>query len=145
MATKKAGFDRRKFLKVGGAGLAGLTSVPRWAGALDFADGPRRSKPRDPVVIKSAQLEVMLDRTDALPYEYRLPSLHTHMRGEDYGGQMTATLCRRKPWGFVTSLIEASSVHATDTQADFQLHCIYDGEPAATVAAATLWMAPHST
>ncbi len=132
MATKKTGIDRRKFLKVSGAGLASLATAPRWAGALAFGDSPQRRRPLNPVVIKSAQLEVVLDRDDGLPYEYRLPALQTRMRGEDFGGQMTATLCRRKTWGFVTSLIEASTVNATDTQADFQLHCSYDGQPAVT-------------
>jgi hypothetical protein len=130
MATKTTGIDRRKFLAVSGAGLACLTSAPRWAGALAYGDSPQRSQPLNPVVIKSAQLEVVLDRGDALPFEYRLPALQTRMRGEDHGGQMTFTVCRRKPWGFVTSLVAASSVHATDTQADFQLHCSYDGQPA---------------
>ncbi|HEV2133239.1 MAG TPA: endo-alpha-N-acetylgalactosaminidase family protein [Terracidiphilus sp.] len=130
--TKKSEIDRRKFLKVGGAGLAGLTSAPRWAGTLAFGELPQRRKPDNPVVIKSEQLEVVLDRADGLPYEYRLPTLHTNMRGEDHGGQMTATICRRNPWGFVTSLIEASSVNATDSQADFQLHCSYDGQAAAS-------------
>lgn len=133
MTIRKSRIDRRKFLKLGSAGLAALTSSPRWAGALDLGVGPERSKPVNPVIIKSSQIEVVLDRNDALPFEYRLLALQTRMRGEDHGGQMTATLCRRKPWGFVTSLIEASSVHATDTQADFQLHCSYDGEPAADV------------
>lgn len=133
MATKGTQFDRRKFLKVGGAGLAGATSAPLWARALDRGDLSQRRKPLNAVVIKSAQLEVVLDRNDALPYEYRLPALQTRMRGEDHGGQLTATLCRRKPWGVVTSMIEASSVHATDTQADFQLRCNYDGHPAADV------------
>lgn len=132
MATKKNGIDRRKFLKVSGASLAGFTSAPRWAGALDFGDSPQRSKPLNALVIQSAQLEVVLDRDDALPYEYRLPALKTRMRGEDRGSQMTAMLCRRKPWGFVTSLVEVASVHATDTQADFQLHCNYDGQSAAS-------------
>src|SRR5690348_10513301 len=121
MTGKNSEIDRRKFLKVGSAGLVGLGAGPRWAGSLAFGEPPQRRRPVNPVVIKSAQLEIVLDRTDALPFEYRLPALRTRMRGEDRGGQMTATLCRRKPWGFVTSLTEASSVDATDTQADFQL------------------------
>jgi len=133
MATKETGIDRRKFLKVGGAGVAGLTSATRWAGALAWGQTPQRQRPLNPVVIKSAQLEVILDRADGLPFEFRLLSLQTTMRGEDRGGQMSATLCRRKPWGYVTSLIEASSVHATDTQADFQLRCEYDGQPAVDI------------
>ena len=132
MKKTNSGIDRRKFLKVGSVGLVGLGVGPRWAGPSAFGEPPQRMEPVNPVVIKSSQLEVVLDRTDGLPYEYRLPALRTKMRGEDHGGQMTATLCRRKPWGFVTSLIQASSVHSTDTQADFQLNCSYDGQPAAS-------------
>ncbi len=97
MTTKKIVIDRRKFLRLGGAGLAALSSAPRWAGALDIRDSPQRTKPVNPVIIKPSQLEVVLDRNDALPYEYRPPALQTYMRGEDPGGQMTATLCCLKP------------------------------------------------
>jgi hypothetical protein len=131
MAAEQSRINRRKFLTVGGAGLAAFTSAPRWAGALALADSPQRTEPPNPVIIKSAQLEVVLDRADGLPYEYRLPALQTRMRGEDLGGQIAATLCRRKPWGYVTSLVVgATSVQASETQADFQLHFNYDSEPA---------------
>ncbi|MGH9402335.1 MAG: endo-alpha-N-acetylgalactosaminidase family protein [Terriglobia bacterium] len=139
--NKKDRIARRDFLKAGGAGLAGLISSPSWAGLPPSAahaapsdasaEAPARSRPVDPVVLRSSSLEVILDRNDGLPYEYRLLPVNLRMRGEDTGGKIGATLCRRAPWGFASVSVTASSVTAGKTQADFHFEAAYEGAPAA--------------
>jgi hypothetical protein len=86
--------NRRTFLKLSGAAVAGLagTNAYSQAPAGDNA-GPltTRSVPANPLVIKSAQLEVVLDRHDGLPYEYRLLSGNRRMIGEDLGKPIVIT------------------------------------------------------
>ncbi len=90
MINKTNRIYRRDFLKVGGAGLAALASAPLWADL----PADTRSKPVDPVVLRSSSLEVILDRMDGLPYEYRLLTADVRMRGEDFGGKIGVALCR---------------------------------------------------
>jgi len=125
------GLHRREFLKAGATSLIGLASVPAWAGVFHNGELIDRATPRNPVVLKSNQLELVLDRNDGLPFEYRLNALDTTMRGEDFGAKITVTLHRKQPYGFVTAPLRASSVKATDSQADFHFRALYDGKRAA--------------
>ncbi|MGH9353197.1 MAG: endo-alpha-N-acetylgalactosaminidase family protein [Terriglobia bacterium] len=132
MMNKKNRIDRRDFLKTGGAGLAGLMSAPAWCGLLpDDSTATVRSRPVNPIVLRSSSLEVILDRDDGLPYEYRLLPGNLRIHGEDFGGKMGVTVCRRQPWGFASAPISASSVSATPSQADFRFDATYEGNPAA--------------
>lgn len=130
MAKKRIEIDRREFLKAGGAGVAGLAVFSGRGRLLAQGSYSERANPTDPVSLRSAQLEVILDRKDALPFEYRLLALKTRMRGEDSGSQIAATICRRNPWGFATGVIQARSVTGSNRQADFNFECAYEGKPA---------------
>jgi hypothetical protein len=122
--------QRRDFLRSGGAGLAGLAASSFWA---KFAAGelPDRGEPVDPVILRSSTLEVILDRNDGLPYEYRLPAARMRFRGEDFGEKLRATLCRRQPWGFASALVTADHMNTNGMQADFHFAAVYEGKPAA--------------
>lgn len=123
---------RREFLKAGATGLVGLASVPAWAGVFQSGESTERPAPQKPVVLKSSQIELFLDRDDGLPFEYRLKALGTTMRGEDFGAKIAVTLHRKQPYGFVTVPVRAVSVKMTDSQADFRFTASYDSQPAAT-------------
>ena len=125
------GLQRREFLKAGATGLIGLVSAPAWAGTFQGSELTDRAAPHNPVVVKSNQLELVLDRHDGLPFEYRLHALRTTMRGEDFGATVAVTLHRERPYGFSTVPLRASSVRATDSQADFHFRASYEGRPAA--------------
>lgn len=127
----KGAVERRDFLKAGGAGLVGLVSSRYLLGLPDGAQ-QQRTTPAEPILLKSPQLELVLDREDALPYQYRLPILKTTMRGEDMGGRIGVTLCRLEPWTFKTVPAAAASwVESTPSQADFRFETTFDGKPAA--------------
>jgi hypothetical protein len=69
-------FDRRTFLKIGGTGLAALASHPLFAGDIEDGNLPARTKPIDPIVLKSSAMEVVLDRKHGLPYDPMSISLY---------------------------------------------------------------------
>lgn len=119
---------RRDFLRLSGTGaaLAGLHSLR--AAALLPAQTPEaplgiRTAPAHPVILRSAQLEVILDGDDALPYEYRWLPTGARLRGEDSGQKMTANLCQRGPWRFFTASVEAPTLRANakSPTAQFQI------------------------
>src|SRR5882757_1399642 len=63
--------NRRTFLKLGASGLAAADSasfLPR----LVAEQAGKREAPARPVMLRSSSLEVSLDGTDGLPFEYRL-------------------------------------------------------------------------
>jgi Endo-alpha-N-acetylgalactosaminidase len=122
--------DRRTFLKLSGAGLAVLASHSAWA---DIASTglPTRRSPTAPVILRSSQLEVVIDGKDALPYEYRLHPSGARMRGEDFGKSIQAVICNRERWEFSGLPVVAASVDATRNQADFRLQVADGTKPAA--------------
>src|SRR5262249_14127112 len=123
--------DRRTFLKLG-ASFAVLRRRSLWAD-LPATDLPTRRKPAQPVILKSAKLEVDLDPKDGLPYEYRLQPSGTRMRGEDFGRSIRAVICNRERWEFPTVPIVASSVKAAVDQAEFRFEIPDGGKTAARV------------
>jgi hypothetical protein len=96
----------------------------------DEAKRARRAAPKKPVVLRSDELEVVLDGDDAMPYEYRLPS-GARMAGEAHGGRAIVTVCRKKTRGLRTGELAPAGVKATATKADFTFQAAFDGEPAA--------------
>ncbi len=130
--TNKSAMERRDFLKAGGAGLIGLASSPCLFSLTNNAVQEERTTPGNPVILRSPQLELLVDREDALPFQFRLLTLKTTMRGEDLGGKIAVTLCRLEPWTFKTAdLMAASWVETTPSQADFHFAATFDGQPAA--------------
>ncbi|MGH9529276.1 MAG: hypothetical protein ACRD2S_05075, partial [Terriglobales bacterium] len=119
-------------MKLGGAGLAALLSRSTWADAADIASDhlPTRNAPAVPIILRSPQLELVLDRKDALPYQYRLRPSGMRMRGEDFGKSIRAVICDRKRWEFSALPIVAASVNATGNRADFRFRIPDETKPA---------------
>lgn len=124
--------DRRKFVKFSGAGLLGFSASPRWKYLFSGAGLGERRAPENPVVLRSAKLEVTLDRKDAAPYRYRLLDGNLNMRGEDLGGGLSSIVCALEPWEFRPVTVAVESVKATGTQADFACRASWDEKPAVT-------------
>jgi hypothetical protein len=124
--------ERRDFLKSGGAGLMGLASSRYLPGFSSQALQQERTAPGNPIILKSPQLELVLDRQDALPFQFRLPTLKTNMRGEDTGSKIGVTLCRLEPWTFRTApAVVPSWNESTISRADFRFETTFDEQPAA--------------
>lgn len=113
-----AAIERRDFLKAGGAGLAALASSRYLPALPTYAVSQERVAPGNPLVLRSPQLEVVLDREDALPFQFLLLNLKTSIRGEDTGEKIAVTLCRLEPRTFKTVPAPALSwVDASGRQA----------------------------
>lgn len=128
----RGAIERREFLKAGGAGLVGLASSHYLSGLPSPAAQQKLTAPTSPVILRSPQLELALDRHTALPFQFRLLTLKTTMRGEDMGGKIAVTLCRLEPWTFTTTPATAAIwVEVTASQASFRFEAAFDGHPAA--------------
>src|SRR5579859_8284820 len=108
--------QRRTFLKISGASLAAWASGSLQLNWAQGADQASRNKPVNPVVLKSSDLEIVLDQKDGLPYEYHLLGSNARFRGEDYGTKITATVCDRGQWKFPVIPVTASKVKAMKDQ-----------------------------
>lgn len=91
-----------------------------------------RKAPAHPAVLRSAQLEVILDRDDGLPYEYRLLSNQAVIHGEDAGREITATVFRAGPHEFTKVTVKPQTVKATGARADFLFTAQQEGQAAAS-------------
>lgn len=114
--------DRRGFLRLAGAGVITASSglaVPRQVRAESTEPIAGRKPPVHPVVLRSDVLEITLDRSDGLPYSYRLFGRPAEMRGEDSGAPIAVTVCRKHPWEFVEALASVTGVKATGSTATF--------------------------
>lgn len=125
--------SRRRFLQAGGASLAALASRPVWASRAIAPQGSERNRPAAPVVLRSQDLELLLDPKDGLPYEYRLLATPSSFRGEDTGLPIQAMICDRTAWTFRSVPLTSSAVKATKTRADFHFEAALDGKPAAAL------------
>src|SRR5260221_706133 len=123
--------SRRSFLKVSGVGLAAIASRPAWAQSEIESQASTRNKPVEPLVLRSRALELVLDRKDGLPYEYRLLPSKSRFIGEDLGVPLKALICDRARWAFRSVPLAVSKVNAANSQADFQFNVTDEGKPAA--------------
>ena len=124
--------NRRSFLRIGGGTL--LACAAERALASDFSQGAGRSAPDKPIVLKTADLELVLDPEHGLPYEYRLPKLQTRFRGDVTGHPMVATVCDKANWKFVPISLEAEPSRTNQpgsSTADFTFHVKVEDRPAA--------------
>ena len=129
MTEKVKRIHRRTFLSLGGAGLTAWASrsLPfSWAQGSDLSS---RNKPEKPVSLRSSDLQVTLDAKDGLPYEYHLLHADARFRGEDYGQQIVATVCDRRPWKFSPVPVIVSAAKSTESQADFHFQASQNGKP----------------
>src|SRR5438309_11585381 len=63
---------------------------------------------------------MILDRDDALPYEYRLLSNNAVIHGEAAGRGITATVFRSSPREYANVSVKPHDVKSAKTRADFQ-------------------------
>ncbi|HXJ05356.1 MAG TPA: endo-alpha-N-acetylgalactosaminidase family protein [Candidatus Acidoferrum sp.] len=132
MHGQKLQIDRRKFLQIGGAGIAGLTTA-RMSGKLPVDSSySERSRPSQPVILESSKLELLLDRGDGVPFEYRLRSAKQVFRGEDSGQPIAATVCRLNDWYFSNVSVTAADVKTSENRADFRFEASLDQKLATT-------------
>jgi len=87
--------------------------------AFTVAAAADRSSPAHPIVLKSPQLEVILDRDQGLPYEYRLLQNQSVIHGEDSGRDISVTVFRAAPYQFSKISARPQSVQSTAARADF--------------------------
>ena len=70
--------NRRGFLRVGGAGAAVASTKALFPALLFGEESPveltDRIAPMNPVRLRSSEMEVVLDRDDGVPFEFRLVS-----------------------------------------------------------------------
>lgn len=115
-------FHRRHFLQwaAGGAAFAGLLPVltAPAAGQQSLASRERRS-PSEPILLRSSDLEVLLDAHNGLPHRYRLLHNNSLLYGEDSGLPAKATVCCKEPWSYSTSAIAPTSHNAKSTECTF--------------------------
>ncbi len=76
-----------------------------------------RQPPADPVTLQSPKMQVIFDRTDGLPVEYRVAG--ARMRGEDSGTAISATIFQASPRSFRKIPIRPAKVKSTTSFADF--------------------------
>src|SRR4051794_29787561 len=91
--------DRRVFFKLGASGLVAAgrgNFLPAFVGEQQG----NRVAPIKPVMLRSSALEVSLDATDGLPFQYRLLKSGIRFKGEGSGEPLNVRLCRRRPWAF---------------------------------------------
>lgn len=121
--------DRRRFLRL--AGTATVTTSSHWPRSLfsqeDEIQHTDRPTPKNPVILRSQQLEVVLDREDGLPFSYRLTENAALVRGEDLGKPAAAIVCRKDPWQFSLLPLKATHVTATRSSAEFAFQTLADG------------------
>lgn len=122
--------ERRTFLKLGGEGLAALTWRQLWRTWAAGGPLPERNPPAHPLRLESSSLELVLDREDGLPFQYRLLPGNESFRGEDFGQQVEVTFSRRDAWEFAATPVKASRVKSTSSQADFFFAAAFEGKPA---------------
>lgn len=128
---------RRTFLKFSGVAATGLAVrklVAQSSEATEEEPLNTRPAPANAIVIRSAELEVVLDRHDGLPYEYRLARGQRRMRGEDLGKPIMATVCNRQLWSFSAQPVQSQKTNSGNNQVDFFFSVADGGRPAASFA-----------
>src|SRR5437764_9610805 len=117
-------FGRRAFLKFTSAAMAGLASrkVQTQTSEASRVPLPNRSEPSHPVILKSADLHVVLDPRDGLPFEYRFVRIGQRMHGEDLGKPIAVTFCRKSDWSFNTVSSVVATQNVSSSSADFVFH-----------------------
>jgi hypothetical protein len=121
--------DRRSFLRLAGTAAAATSSLlrPRLFAQNDDAPQTNRPTPQNPILLRSPQLELTLDRGDGLPFSYRLTGNGAILLGEDLGKQLGAIVCRKSPWQFSLLPVKATRATVTQRSAAFAFQTSADG------------------
>ncbi len=125
--------NRRTFLRLSGTGITLAGTQMLLPKLIQAEESPlsSRTAPDKPIILRSSQLEMILDPKDGLPYEFRLGQ--ARLRGEDTGRPINLRLCRREPWSFANIPVTASKVHAGEGTVDFSFSAAYNGVPAVSL------------
>ena len=116
--------NRRNFLRFGASGLA-AAGRGRFLPRLVAEQAGKREAPAKPVMLRSSSLEVSLDGSDGLPFEYRLLKSGIRFKGEGFGAPLNVRLCRRKPWGFAGVVARPTGTKISEHTVDFRFTAIY--------------------
>lgn len=125
---------RRTFLKFSGVAATGLATRTLTAQSSDNTQQESlntRSAPSNAIVIRSTDLELVLDGQDGLPYEYRLAPGQRRMRGEDLGKPIIATVCNQQLWSFSVQSVQVRTKTIGTETAEFLFSVEDHGNPAA--------------
>jgi hypothetical protein len=130
--NEKRNIERREFIKLGSMGLLSFTTIARERASFADTLPPAHATPVNPVVLKSPQFEVVLDREHGLPYLYKFSKLRAVIQGSVLAEKILATICSVSAWEFRPVSVVPVAVRATGTQADFQFHASWSGQAAAS-------------
>lgn len=137
MQTDEELFNRRNFLQWGIGGAVGIGAqlllpsiYPQEHPSMPSTTG-EQAPPAHPLVLRSAELEVILDPDRGLPYEYRLLKNTSRLRGDNTGSPLNVTLCRRDPWTFDTLNVTPEGRKGAKTSVYFRFRAESGGSPAA--------------
>lgn len=124
--------QRRAFLKLSGGAAAAVAIGDALPAASQPPAAGRRAQPRKPIVLRSRQLEVVLDAQDALPYEFRLLPGGARIGGEHAGQPIAVSICARGATEVAKAQLQLRSAKANAVQADFAFAVQVGGKAAAT-------------
>jgi hypothetical protein len=119
VTSEKLRIGRREFVKLGCAGLVSLSSVTREYALLSNSVLGTASAPENPVLLKSPQLQVTLDRERGLPYLYKSVRSKAEMSGCVLDENIVAVVCHVPAWEFESITAVPTSIRITDTEAIF--------------------------
>ena len=137
MHTDEELYSRRHFLQWSAATAATAIALPALSQtASEPTPASQRSAPRHPLLLRNAQLEVVLDAADGLPFSYRLRANASVLHGEPFSQPLEATICCKEPWSFAKTRLKVegyivhqdsvvfhcSAVIARSRAASFDLH-----------------------
>ncbi len=115
--------NRRGFLRLGGAGTAAAGARALFPALLfgeeSLVELTDRTAPVNPVRLRSSEMEVVFDRDDGLPFEFRLLENGAKLRGEDFGKKISATVCQKAPWKFLELETSRATIKTTQSAVDF--------------------------
>ena len=132
MQEETGQLNRRIFLKLSGAALAGAGSSQLWSQSPKPANDlplTTRKAPGSPIVLKSAELELVLDRDDGLPYEYRLLKSNRRLAGEDLGKPVSVTYFDKTQGSVKTVAQRVGKETVGKTRADFVFRVTAESHP----------------
>jgi hypothetical protein len=84
------------------------------------------------VDLRSAELEVVFDRVDGVPFTFRLLENGATLRGEDFGKKISATICQKNPWKFSELETSPSHLKIAKNSLVFRFETNYGGAVAAS-------------
>ena len=115
--------NRRGFLRLGGAGAAVAGTKALFPTLLFGEESPAqptdRSSPINPVRLRSSEMEVVLDRDDGVPFEFRWLANGATLRGEDFGKKVSVTVCQKTLWKFLELETSPATIKTTPSAVDF--------------------------